>query len=74
MKKIKIKNCEECPFCNSDNEYGYDRCNLENYLNIENITLKGWNQLPDYKVHEHCLLKNESYLIGIDTKEARLPF
>ena len=29
MKTLKIKNCKECPFCNNDNEYGRDECNLK---------------------------------------------
>jgi hypothetical protein len=54
--KIEIKNCRECPFCNNDNEYGHNFCNLGG-----NFLLKLWEELPNDKRHEDCLLSKESY-------------
>jgi len=50
---IEIKNCNECPFANRDNEFGNDSCNLAGFLNKE-IILKEWDQLPTDKRHEDC--------------------
>ena len=57
--KIIVKNCQECPFCNNDNEYGKDSCNLNT-----KITLKNWEELPDNSIHEECPLLKENYEIG----------
>jgi hypothetical protein len=59
--KIVVENCHECPFCNNDNEYGRDRCNL----NSEIILLYGWEELPDDKVHEKCPLLKSDYEVGV---------
>ena len=57
--KIIVKNCQECPFCNNDNEYGKDACNI----NLE-IGAKVWTELPKDSVHELCPLLKENYEIG----------
>ena len=51
--KIKVKNCQECPFCNRDNEYGADRCNL-----WEEIFVPDFDELPKKTIHEKCPLRN----------------
>ena len=60
MKIQKVKNCQNCPFVNSDNEYGYDGCNLT-YIDLDN-----WEQMPIDNVHEKCPLKKDSLLVEID--------
>ena len=50
--KIIVKNCQDCPFCNDDNEYGKDKCNLET-----EIILNYWKEMPKDKVHEKCPLQ-----------------
>jgi hypothetical protein len=52
--KLEIKNCQSCPFCNNDNEYGHDNCNLQI------IELGDFEQLPSDKIHEKCKLRVES--------------
>jgi len=47
-----VTNCHDCPFCNLDNEYGRDMCNIS-----PNIKLKHWEELPNDKVHDMCPLK-----------------
>jgi hypothetical protein len=51
----KVDNCQQCPFCNSDNEYGYDRCNLN-----KDIVMKGFEMMPENHVHELCPLKGNN--------------
>jgi hypothetical protein len=58
MKTIIVNNCQECPFCNNDNEYGYDCCNLD-----QNIHTKAFDQMPKEHVHEKCPLKQKEYII-----------
>jgi len=58
--EIKVSNCLECNFCNKDNEYGSDSCNLNT-----SIVLKDFEQLPSDKVHEDCPLKNNTFTIMI---------
>lgn len=62
MREIKVTNCQECPFCNSDNEYGYDRCNLDIDIHVDN---RGWDSMPKDKVHDKCPLKIEVIKINI---------
>lgn len=59
--KIEVDNCLTCPFSNHDNEYGCDSCNLN-----DEITTKGYEQLPKDKRHEKCPLNNSNYeIIGL---------
>lgn len=62
MKKqtINITNCWECPFCNNDNEYGRDNCNLSNDVYIMT------DQLPEDTIHENCPLRTKSVIVNID--------
>lgn len=60
MKTIEIESCGECPFCNNDNEYGLDGCNL----NIDIFPLR-WEEMPIDKVHENCPLKTESVTLKL---------
>ena len=60
--EIKITSCHDCPFCNNDNEFGRDQCNLSYILNLDIIT--GYkNQLPYDKRHDECPLENEIKII-----------
>lgn len=54
---IHISNCQSCPFCNNDNEYGYDRCNLKD------ITMEGFEQMPSDKRHEDCPLSENNFKV-----------
>lgn len=56
--KIKVTNCQECPFSNHDNEYGTDSCNLDKSI-TEEIDL-----LPKQTIHEKCPLRNESVKVS----------
>ena len=58
-KEIEIKNCQDCPFANNDNERGKDQCNLKDIT----LDYKNWEELPSDKVHEECPLKEDSYLM-----------
>src|SRR5690606_852872 len=58
MKNIKVSNCQECPFCNNDNEYGQDKCNLDS-----EIYAKTNEELPSDKVHENCPLVSDNVLV-----------
>jgi hypothetical protein len=55
---LEIKNCQECPFCNSDNEYGYDGCNLEDIF-----TEGRYEEMPNDKRHDDCPLNKNEYTI-----------
>lgn len=59
MNEIKVNNCQECPFANVDNEYGYSGCNLKD------IELTGWEQLPEKNVHKECPLKEKYFVIKL---------
>lgn len=60
MRYLKILNCQECPFCNNDNEFGYDSCNLKN-----GILMKNFEQMPYDKIHNNCPLKINDIQIGL---------
>jgi hypothetical protein len=49
---IEVKGCQSCPFCNNDNEYGKDQCNLDT-----DIFAKKLETLPSEGVHEKCPIK-----------------
>tara|TARA_R110000851_G_scaffold101282_1_gene217347 strand:- start:283 stop:477 length:195 start_codon:yes stop_codon:yes gene_type:complete len=55
-----IKNCQDCPFANNCNEYGYDGCNLKE------IELEMWEELPAIGVHKDCPLKEDNFLMVLD--------
>ena len=59
MNIIKVNNCQDCPFANNDNEYGYDRCNLKD------IELSNWEELPGTGVHKECPLKEKDFVIKL---------
>jgi hypothetical protein len=60
--KITVTNCQQCPFCNNDCEYGKDSCNLDTEIMAEEFYL-----LPDDKVHDQCPLLKESYEIVVES-------
>lgn len=60
-KYILINNCHECPFCNNDNEYGKDSCNLHG-----NIYSKNLESMPEDKVHSECPLLLADYTISFN--------
>ena len=59
MNLIKVENCQDCPFVNVDNEYGYDRCS------IKEIELGKWEELPASGVHKECPLKEKDFVIKL---------
>ena len=59
MTTIKVKNCQECPFVNIDNEYGYDSCSAKE------IKLTKWEELPEEGVHEECPLKETDFTVRL---------
>lgn len=59
-KVIKVSNCQECPFANFDNDYGYGDCNANH-----DIILNRWEELPKDKVHELCPLKNSNIEVSL---------
>ena len=58
----EITNCKECPFSNTDNERGLNKCNLKDI----DLDCRRWEELPSDKVHDDCPLKNNDYLITIN--------
>ncbi len=62
---LEIKSCYDCPFCNNDNEFGSDRCNLASKLGKDINLLGNWEQLPQNNIHEDCPLKNRELLIKL---------
>ena len=57
--KIEIENCQDCPFCNNDNEFGYESCNLALHLGFRKyIEQIGYNQMPADKVHKDCPIRD----------------
>lgn len=61
---IEITNCQECPFANNDNEFGYGNCNLSSKLKKE-IRLDGFEELPKDKIHDKCPLKENKIIFEI---------
>ena len=59
---IKITNCQECPFVNNDNEYGFNECHISEKVNK---TRRGHDQLPEDNVHDLCPLKTEPIIVKI---------
>lgn len=59
--KITVKNCNNCPFCNNDNEYGYS-CNYPE-SEVEEFEMSGYDSelLP-----EKCPLKKGDVLVTLD--------
>ncbi len=56
---IEITSCNDCPFCNNDNEYG-SSCNLPGN-NVEDFEMCGYNQsfIPD-----KCQLNNQTIVVS----------
>lgn len=59
IKTIKVKSCSSCPFCNNDNEYGLDACNLGSFTTEEN------KEMPSDTVHDKCPLKGGNITVVI---------
>lgn len=64
---VKIDNCQDCPFCNQDSEYGFNDCNLltvmnysKNGFNLPEISLTMPEQMPDKSRHSLCPLDKYS--------------
>lgn len=64
IKIIETENCEDCPFCNMDNERGRDWCNIAEIK----LDSKNWEELPSDKVHEECPLKDNVHIVKIKNK------
>lgn len=58
--KIEITNCQDCPFCNNDNEFGKDQCNLN-----DEIFGYFYEELPSDRVHEDCPLLHNDYEVKL---------
>ena len=68
-KIIEIRNCAECPFCNNDNEYGFDECNLSNKMLLsDRVSLNSWEQLPKRHIHPRCPLITDEVVVRIKMK------
>lgn len=63
MKTIEVKSCVECPFSQIDFEDGMDICNLS-IIAGGNVKV-GREELPVFKIHENCPLKNESVTVKL---------
>ena len=64
MKTIKVKNCHECPFCNEDNEFGKDQCNISEIYAGDTSSPSsnfkfGYTQMPANARHKDCPLNDE---------------
>lgn len=62
-EEIKVKNCMECPFVTSDNDYGYCLCNISDAVSE---SLQRWEELPSDKVHDLCPLKTNPVIVSLD--------
>lgn len=60
MNEKKVTNCQDCPFCNYDNEFGHDKCNLDSDIQAE-----PFEELPSLEVHHNCPLREESVTIKL---------
>jgi hypothetical protein len=57
---IKVTNCNNCPFCNIDNEYGYS-CNFpENEVEEDKMT-----DINEKLPPEKCPLKNNITVVEL---------
>jgi hypothetical protein len=68
MERFIVKSCQDCPFCNNDNEYGKDSCNHP--FNFDNAVREGYpynsfGEMPKDKVHENCPLKKEPITVSL---------
>ena len=61
---VEIKNCENCPFANKDNEYGSDACNLVDHLGLE-LRLSRFEELPADKRHADCPIDKQFTIITV---------
>lgn len=63
MKTIefKVTTCAQCPFSNSDCDYGLNACNHPE----SKLDLDTWEQLPRDKVHNLCPLKDNNILVSL---------
>ena len=60
----EVSSCKDCPFCNNDNEFGRDQCNLNTFI----LSAK-WSELPFNDVHELCPLREKNVLITIKPQQ-----
>jgi hypothetical protein len=64
-KIIEITNCGKCPFCNNDNEYGMDQCNLSYCVYVKSDIV---SDLSRNTIHKDCPLKKEEVIVRIKTE------
>lgn len=65
-RNIQVSNCQECPFCNIDNSFGYDGCNINIDIGTDKIASF---QMPKNKVHKNCPLLGDIDAIFVSTKK-----
>ncbi len=64
IKTVEVANCQDCPCCNNDNEFGHAGCNIDTDIYAKGI----YDELPSDKGHEKCPLKKME--INIKLKQA----
>lgn len=65
-KITSVTNCQQCPFVNNDNEFGYDGCNLEH------IELANNESMPNHMPHKDCALRKGHHSFSIaDSTDTR---
>ena len=65
---LEIKNCHQCPFCNNDNEYGRDMCNLADRI-FKDIALGEFEQLPSDKRHKDCPIVGKIEVVAYERND-----
>jgi len=58
---IKVHQCCECPFCNSDGEQGADQCNLGGFVDEDTAV-----PLPNEGILENCPLKSMAVKVKLN--------
>jgi hypothetical protein len=60
--QINVSSCQQCPFSNNDNEFGYNACNLAIRRGTP-IELKNWEELPEKSIHKDCPLDDYIFVL-----------
>ncbi len=63
MSKIEVTNCQECPFCNNDNEFEHNACNLNKDLKPDIVDY--WPEMSETTIHKDCPLRKSYYIVRI---------
>ena len=64
MKGIQVTNCHDCPFCNSDNEYGTSCNHPENDIDEFEMTQYDKKEMP-----ERCPLRTGPAIVYSDNQK-----